>query len=167
MYTRLMIQVFHRRRMMRRLRRGMRVMRIRLTLPKLARGLVGVAAERRITFTVDGTVSRRVHPFASAFAARVQSTDHVDLLVGVVTGCVVAVAVQAELTEGVAEGAAGGAASRRRFAARLPFGAQRRQVHRYALKQARAKHSFSFHDLESRDPASLCNPLPSVTPSTL
>jgi len=138
MYAWLMVQVLHRRR---------RHRLAQLALPQLASGLVRAAAaaaahHRRITLAVHGAVSRGVQPLAAALAAGIQSADHVDLLVRVVAGRhVVALAVQAQLTERAAERSASGAASRRRLAARLPLGAQRRQVHRYTLKSAKRRNA--------------------------
>jgi len=96
----------------------------------------GVAVKGGITLAVHGTVGRGVDPLASALATGVQSADHVDLLVGIITGRrdVVAFVVQTQLTKGIAQRATRGAAARRRLATGLPFGSQRRQVHRYALK---------------------------------
>lgn len=108
------------------------------------RGLVRATIERRIALAVHGTVGRGVHPLASALAAGIQPADHVDLLVGVVTGRGdAALAVQAQLAERTAQGTACGAATRRRLATRFPFGAQRRQVHCYTLKLRNSKGSIN------------------------
>lgn len=122
MNTGLVVQMLHR-----------RILRI---LPRILAGtLVRATAERRIALAVHGTVGRGVHPLASALAAGVQTADHVDLLVGVVPGSGdAALVIQAQLTERAAQRTARGAATGRRLATGFPFGAQSRQVHRYALK---------------------------------
>jgi len=59
-----------------------RILRILSKLAAFAR----VTVKRGVTLAVHGTVGRGVDPLASALATGVQSTDHVDLFVGIIAG---------------------------------------------------------------------------------